>query len=51
MKTKLLILLIILLNGCTTEDNCEEWFIYDFEYETLDDGSVIVGRPIYRCRK
>lgn len=49
---KLLIFLIVSfsLQGCDSEDLCEEWYIADYEYLEQPDGSVIAGKPIYRCR-
>lgn len=44
--------LIVILSGCTEEDyqaECPERYIKDYEYITLDDGSVITGAPIYEC--
>lgn len=41
-----------MMSGCSEEDlppPCPERYIYDYEYITLDDGSVITGAPIYRC--
>lgn len=46
------ILLILILSGCHETEElppCPERYIYDYEYITLDDGSVITGKPIYRC--
>lgn len=48
-KAILTICLILLIQGCEEEEECPERYIYDYEYITLDDGSVITGKPIYRC--
>lgn len=50
-------LLILAASGCQEEDSwtpqCppELLYIHDYEYVTLDDGSVITGAPIYKCKQ
>jgi len=50
MKT-IFIISLFLLSGCVEEEApvCPENYIYDYEYITLEDGSVITGKPIYKC--
>jgi len=51
MKTILMISLLVLAGCQETEEiaDCPERYVYDYEYITLDDGSVITGKPIYKC--
>lgn len=57
MKKSIIILLSFMLSGCPEEESrtpqCppELLFIHDYEYVTLDDGSVITGAPIYKCKQ
>ena len=53
IKSLIIILTVLLLHGCNEEwldaRDCAEQIIVDYEYITLDDGSVITGAPIYEC--
>ena len=51
MKTIFYLIMVIVLQGCNEEEaSCDEYYIIDYEYITLEDGSVITGAPIYQCR-
>ena len=57
MNTKMIFIALLLLTGCPEEESLtpqcppELLFIHDYEYVTLDDGSVITGAPIYKCKQ
>ena len=51
MRNLFFLMICLILQGCVEEEEyCKDQYIYDYEYKTLDDGSVIAGKPIYKCR-
>ena len=57
MKPIFILISMVTLSGCPEEESwtpqCppEYLYIHDYEYVTLEDGSVIAGAPIYKCKQ